>query len=814
MSTPRYFHYDTNNPPDPPEEQRERRNSRPLRFYEVFGDNLRSRGRRRGSGSSRYRSDNRQYGYNGRGGRPTYGYQGGHHGGHQGWHQGNRRWSDEPSSRQDGRHDRWRDGRESEQRRGLGADGEYQGSRSGNHRCEAEPKEEDAAISQLRQPISSYIDERDENRTKDKKRKYVKGGRIAQLKKEQEFSSGSLYCDVCERYFHDDNAKACHDKSKDHRTRVSQKRVALESEVRRKKAKVEESPMKKEIMGFTADEVRAVLNKKMPAKFREWANRSLEAAKTIAREDHDPNTVLAVMREIVHEFKIHTENCTIYVESWMRRPEATGRHYRTVEPTTFSTLVHTEEEAEKMVAADPPPEKSNEQPSANPTNEPSTVDEGTSEKRRSRWVRGETVDDSVRKPTSVVQTDEQRRAETNVVGPTDPTSAGIQEIDIAGVAPRSAAESSTAAEPPKQVIIRWQMSSAAERILYANKDRNPGLISARAKTRFAWKKPSEEMADDEKDSVESTVKQYKKVRGEFDRRDYNYKTWREEIEGVVSVLTKRGTRSGTLQSCYQMMAKAGIQAEDWGGCFAACDELMQTCKWKGHLDDNGKEVIGQWILLSLFKSLEKKKKRVPRGKQSSRFLELNSRLRDLPLDSLDESSAYDCWQLWTAVLTNNYVKFFRMKRDGCFYTLPGGRVDYIIEELEDTVRERAIRTIALSNEAIEGRVYAHGMAAFNMAYLMRILGWEDSSDRDDNVDEGLAKAREFVEGIGQGVKIGGNEAHGKSGMVLGSNEIAVMKDDEVIDTQTVLWMDRKFMKSQVSGEKQSGTEKCSAARGL
>lgn len=694
-------------------------------------------------------------------------------------------------------YERWnshrKDRREEEYRRGLGA--RERQEKGGVEWRNRRFGDDDMPFSSMRQPTAPHIDDNDENRTSLRQRKRVRGGRIPQIKKTQEYTSDSLYCDVCDRFLEDANAKACHDKGKPHRTRLAERRIEEDLAARRREKKPEESPLKKTVMSFTPEEVKAVLAEKKSSAFQEWANRSLAAAKETQQSTGDPNIVMAVMREIVHEFKLHKINSTMFVESWARRPEATGRHYMTTVPTTFKDIVVSEEHAKKMEV----------QGKANETTEQGTAAEfsvadvslnGTERSESlSRWVRGETVDQndrSVSNVTSSVPAVNENCAPSDSMAETPISTTNQVTVAPAESIADTMCENVAVDEPSRRAEITWKLSRAAQRILVSSMNPNEKLVAVRARQIFPVSKPSLQVDEpNEQTTIEKLMEEYNKLLDEFERKVYEYNSWRESVTSVAEELRKRGSRVGTLRGCYQMLASAGITAEDWSRCYTACDELVQMYKWTNDLGEAGFQYVGYWILLSLFKSAKRIGKREPQRPVFSGFLELNSKMRDLPRRAFEDEGVYECWQAWVAVLTNNYHKFFQIMMKGRVHAKTEERSKYIMDELVDVVRERALLTMAFRNSFLDHNVYDGGIA--NMGYVIKILGWEEEmSDDDSGVDLALEEAREFVEGLPQGIKIGGGAAHGRLGMLLTNEKVAQIRDSNVIDVRTIVWMNRNL----------------------
>lgn len=144
-----------------------------------------------------------------------------------------------------------------------------------------------------------------------------------------------LWCKVCSRGFQDANAKASHNLSKAHRQAVEDSTRGDDSDSSDSGANKVEKNVSHfvEKSAVDPDMVKATIvsgeHENAPPAFKEWANRSIAAAK--AR--NDPQILNAVLREIAEELTVQNVYGTINFQNWKNRENATGKHFMDTEPT-------------------------------------------------------------------------------------------------------------------------------------------------------------------------------------------------------------------------------------------------------------------------------------------------------------------------------------------------------------------------------------------------------------------------------------------------------------------------------------------------
>jgi hypothetical protein len=158
-----------------------------------------------------------------------------------------------------------------------------------------------------------------------------------------------LWCRVCNRGLQDKNSMAAHLKSKKHRQALEVARKEEEREEEENRAAMDDDGgeggeggtgdgagrshylekrlvTKEEKIKMLGEGAQAIEG--TPKPFKEWANRSLLAAKALG----DERRLQAVFREIVEELTVHRKNGTISYQDWKRRENASGDNYRKEEP--------------------------------------------------------------------------------------------------------------------------------------------------------------------------------------------------------------------------------------------------------------------------------------------------------------------------------------------------------------------------------------------------------------------------------------------------------------------------------------------------
>lgn len=656
------------------------------------------------------------------------------------------------------------------------------------------PNHNQTSVSLVRQPAPQLINERDDNRTSLRKRKFVRGGRIAKLPTIFEYQA-DLYCQVCEDYFPDPNAKSCHDRSRAHRLRIEEKRITIDREIQFKKVKTE-TPLQKKVMSYSYQQLMVAMGKKKPASFMSWADRSVQEAKKYVG-DNQQNFMLSVLREIIHEFELHDDQCTLYRETWSRKPLATGKHYFKVTPIPVETKVFTEAEAMKMAPILHSDEKSNKD------NKEDQRDQGVQamdldltipkeEEQKSKWVKGgtETVTDS--------KAEKEQSHITNRKEKVD------KQDDVDDVIMNNDQDGHYRNDGPYMRQNPPHMSSAAVRIWQANYIEAPDF-RRKAWTRFAHLKTNERNRGPKpKELEQSLVNNYNRLVREYEKRNYVYKDWSKEMKEIAVELEKNisrnnATRMEMLRNCYELLTEGAIKIEQWGKAFDACGRLVETFKGGETFEKKGWIHLGKWLLLSLFKNAKQGAKRAGSAKVFSPYMELNSRLRDLPANATGDGELHRCVRAWSAVICNNYYEFF--KQAGIGYLKSH---QYIMDELSDVVRERAILTMTtmgcVGGDDKEGQpVYRVGTPS--LGELIELLGWEKECGDECAMNEKVNMVRKFIEDLSFKTKFGGGGDQPEFTSLLTVNEWASMGKNDVVDLQKILWWDRKVIKGDWNARK-------------
>lgn len=635
----------------------------------------------------------------------------------------------------------------------------------------------------VRMPRRAPIDEHDENLTSRKKRKYVPGGRIGKYTKTQEFHTRSLCCDVCERYFFDENAKATHDRSKEHLDAQMKKRKAEEECDIPTEPKKEEMVSQKPGAWFVNQEDIAKFvkenGKKWTRSFKGWANRSIEEAKKAANAAKDRNIVTSVQREILYEFRYHTDNCTMMQEPWGRKPAATGVHYRQVQPSACKDKVFSEEEQRKME------EDRKRAMQAKPavvdltTEKPVPSSTVTHAEVQNYFVRGLPMElarpGEVRDASKAIGT--KTRMEDNEEAQT------LMEVVVEeGLHEPVDAEQDTC----DTIRITWKLPRSARYLLSVCKCQDKERLARQLKRVFP---PSREdpKADDGEEAGDALVGRYNHLRSKYERKEYDYISWRRDLDDIILSFTKRGTRIGSLKQCLHMHIDAAIDNKDWAGCITSCTGLVKFHNCYQSWEDGDGEYVGDWILAGLLKTAnEAKRKRAP-GAGFSRLFSMVTRVRELPYRALDDFMVDHAVQVLKSVVSNNYSKFGQLQGDQMVTFKTKGKFKNLMDEVGDVVRERAIVTMTMvSGLSEEGAGVYLIPLALDLGFVTRTLNWPGV-----NAEERLSEARSFVEGLPQEIHV--DATFPECMMLKPSTKRAVIKDSNVVDVEPLVKITRNAL---------------------
>lgn len=217
-----------------------------------------------------------------------------------------------------------------------------------------------------KRPYSPPNDPRDENEHDryesgsafDRRRGSVGGSKFFKPRRPKE-ELQDLWCAACSRNFQDSNSKAAHDRSKGHRQMVEENMVQRNGDLVIKgdhssvKPKddasssmfVEDSQISEEVMNRVLS---SGAHTKAPQAFKDWANRSIFAA----RAKKNDKIVEAVLREIAEELCVHVEKGTIHLQNWTNQPSATGVHYMGAKTGTVALPLFDSEQVVRDVPTD------------------------------------------------------------------------------------------------------------------------------------------------------------------------------------------------------------------------------------------------------------------------------------------------------------------------------------------------------------------------------------------------------------------------------------------------------------------------------
>ena len=526
---------------------------------------------------------------------------------------------------------------------------------------------------------SKYLQQR-------KKRRYIPGGAIPKYKKAQEYTS-NLYCEICERDFRDEAAKSGHDRSKDHRKNLEAKRL---EEDQREQEHIQEEPKQGAItFDFAEEEVKKLAEKlktekeKLPNPFIQWTEKSLKEA----IRSGDPAIKLSIFREIFTELEYHKENCTLFRENWNRKPAATGQHYR---QTVMSRPINPVINESQLVL-----------PTTNQTEEPQP--QKTESTHQARWVRGPNEGPSTKKPDVIEVASKDEKEEK-------------KKHNYRRTVPKPRAK-------PK----RFSKEASDIMDYYSQSGGNRQLMQQLYVKRFAMPTIPNDNTN-EKEPIETVIRKYDVLAQKYKAQDFEYEPFQQGLDEIVTELTKRGTRPNTVQHCLQMKVSTAIELCNFRDCFEPCSKIVDLCDNMEEMDSDILEFIGHWVISLLFK-LNESSTRKGNMKNSSQFLKIAMELRKMPVNAICDIRVYEALQVFRAVFSNNFVKFFRSYSSLVVHSSTDMRSQRIMDGLIDYMRERAIMTMCMKGSHCEDPVYSLP-ATVQLKKVIHILAWDN-----DNIEE-------------------------------------------------------------------------------
>lgn len=619
-----------------------------------------------------------------------------------------------------------------------------------------------------RVPRPAPVPEHDDNLTSRKKRKFVPGGRIGKYIKAQEFQTVSLYCDVCERDFYDENAKALHDRSKDHSDNHMRMRKAEIEAAARSNVKDEETMEGKPVVRAIGLKEMAAFVKEHAAKwtksFKGWANRSIEGAKAAADAANDQNIVASVQREILFEFRYHTDNCTMMQESWGRKPAATGIHYRQAQPSVFTDRVFSEKEKRKM----------DEERRQALLTHPTSTDLAEIVSAAPNPSVAEVRDDLVLAP------EVQGRISSADKNSTSAPS-GYEDLERVNVSSDRIREPNELALPERQIIeapvkVSWKLSQAA---CVLSSICNSGIseaVAARYRQKFprTWRTSKSHSGQVPNNDL---VMKYRDLRSKYESQEFDYNSWRGGLDEVISGFTAQENRIGSLKKCLHMQIDAAIRRGDWTGCTISCAHLIEFHNSHDSFEEGDGEYIGYWIIAGLFKAQNGLQRRLTSRAGQKRLFSLVTRLRALPPGVMDDMFVDHAYAMFKSAVSNNYYQFCQLQADPMVDMKTGGNFKRMTEKVGDFVRERALVTMTMLSGITNEVCYSNPMAV-DFDFVMRSLKWSNQSG-----EENISESRRFIEGLPQEIRI--DDTYPELMMLLVSSHRAVLQSSEVVDVDTL-----------------------------
>lgn len=672
-----------------------------------------------------------------------------------------------------------------------------------------------------------------------KRKRHVPGGRIAKVPKQQEQDT-DLFCVACDRYLPDVNGKALHDKSKDHRKALAHHRQILcdqDDDESVSSDDGEEDMMRveapKQFSKELVDKIWKQSNpKRWPKSFQSWANRSLEAARKLAKESNDWSINEAVEREIMVEFAVHTDNCTLLKESWDRKPNATGINWTSAEPKQYATHViqetdvipertnvddtrtvipkHKNEISDNVPATTPPI----------PSNESNTNGHQFANARvrstvraprpeNPQWVRGSTEGHATPALTNGINQGKQtgthstrihggavvrshiERAVVTTHSQVEP-GAGFEAGSLSSrVRVTVPAESSLPFVAVRQVDVTWQLPLRAQRILRACQGRDPLTVVAKCGECFSGlvKTASRKEQDDKGHvTIDALMTAYERAQSTFVSGEYKYEDLRKELASLAKQFEERGTRPSTLQRCYEMQVSAAILSERFGDCVEPSGKLVRLYDGVCRNAETLGEFTGHWVLSLLLRSdMDAPLPGAARQRRAEKMdgLSLACRLRDMPRRATMNIATYDALRVFKAILNNNYVSFLSLYRNSVSHHKTGMRSKYMMDAFMEVMQHRALLLLGTMSHATEDNVF-HFPKHLPLRYVMDVLGWRKEDDFGE-VQYETESARACIDKVG--LKTRKREGMSKSEEQAGTEECLTAYDQPSLNVPVSSWVD-------------------------
>jgi len=595
-------------------------------------------------------------------------------------------------------------------------------------------------------PGSHATQRRNDHRTqpdsRNKKRKYVPGGRIPKKRKSriQEGAADDLYCATCESYFPCASSKASHQDSKKHRDKVAEKHAedlrnqmesAYEEEAeedmdmteeekkeaqkkRKEEARELERPRAKPLL--TNEELRQIpseLESNPHARsFRIWASRSLKAAKPA---DKQP-----VYREIAHTYLYHKDQGTLLTTTWATHTLANGKRYLNEHPEALDDLIFTPEQVARMAASAPAPSISTSRTII------STLAESV----------GPSGSASVNIPTATA---------TPVPGEDD-----AFDVDMV---PRG-----EPLVPLRQSNITWEVSNAAKTLVtYHSSSPNKMEIVAKFHSRHKniTKKTHDSLApkgvpDDVRNDLTAKLNDHKAMKesGEYENEEFI-----ASLNKLVDELEAQGGMKRMVRECLFLVVRVVLESGDIDehheqAC-RALGKIMDQFRGMEYSADALSEFIAHWLVSLLYK---------PVGSPANSGYHLDIVLASIPKFFYKTQGMEYGLNIINSVLNGNHVRFMDVLRSHAIHHEHDGRTIYMLEPIQEFVRQKAFLLLGKSCPAQGFRVVKQKIM---LEEVMDQLNYFEIDNEDDSGNQTKRWLREdAIRDLGRaGMVLKGDESY-------------------------------------------------------
>lgn len=566
-----------------------------------------------------------------------------------------------------------------------------------------------------------------------RKKKRVSGGRIKIVKRTEEYVDVDTYCEVCEIGYRDSNAKALHERSDIHRRNIGyMRREQAEREQNANNVtniastvQVSEHVRRENIREGT---LALLKSKSLPKDFKEWAERSLIAARKAATESNDPSLLQAVQREIVHVHKYNDENCSLRRVCWTRREPATGSRYRDSSFASSSMPVIKDSEVQNKDKV----EVSKTEESYAGQQQPALSFEKVPQKAPAEAV------DVHHKVVPIHVVDE-----TPPPAPPIIYQPPLNELQVARPTSTRSTPLPTPNLPPySEVKLKWRLSKGAQAMLSCCRTEYKEEVLANYNNRFGNEikrdeDPVKEQAD--VNPKESLIATYREVREQIKSEEYEYEDLMDRMSKLAKQLRGDKERVLQLRDVLQMQVKIALEAGEFRHCREPCSAFVRTLSSPLSMQGRNINMVGQWFVSILLKG----KSGNSRG--FSAMLEVAQEMRSFPAGATEDPWVHESIQAFRYVVGHNWSGFFKRTMENC----QKSPLSQILEGFIAFMRAKALVTLTVGN-VVEEKLAVRSLPLTN---LLSYLAWDSSEDIEASVEE----VKEFVASLEYPFEFGQND---------------------------------------------------------